>query len=193
MKEPIFAKVLRRFRISKILPYINKGDVVADIGCGWEAKALRYLAPKISKGFGIDLKVEQTTLPPQIQVVTQRFENFPWPIDEQSCDVILMLAVLEHIDGTLVDKVLQNVRRLMRPNSKFLLTVPTPLSKPILEFLAYKLRIVNAAEIRDHKIYYDRKLLTESLERNGFRVATYGRFQFGLNSFCVAEKVAAVT
>ncbi|MEQ1877294.1 MAG: methyltransferase domain-containing protein [Bdellovibrionia bacterium] len=189
MQEPRFEKLLRRFRIRRILPYVGQNDVLVDVGCGWEAKALKDLAPRISKGYGIDLKVEPAGLPPHIKLIAQRFENFPWPIEENSCDKAIMLAVLEHIDQNLAQAVLRNIHRLLRPNGMFLLTVPTPLSKPVLEFLAYRLGIVNPDEIRDHKIYYGRKLLKKTLEDNGFRVKKYSKFQFGLNSFCVAERV----
>ena len=187
MKEPYLEKLLRRLRLRRIFPYIEKKDVVLDVGCGWEAKALRALAPLIAKGYGMDLKVEKEDVPQNISLFDQRFEK-QWPLQDSSCDKAIMLAVLEHIDPDQVPVVLTNIHRHLKSDGRLILTVPTPASQPLLEFLAYKLKIINEDEIRDHKVYYDNELLEKVLSENGFKIIKYKRFQLGMNSFCVAEK-----
>ncbi len=187
MQEPYFEKILRRFRLGRILPYINDGDILLDVGCGWEARALQFLAPKISHGFGMDRKVERpTALPPNVELITGLFTEGAWPIADASCHKVLMLAVLEHIEPELLPIVFANIERVLKKSGRLILTVPTPPSQPVLEFLAYRIGMINAAEIRDHKVYYDRDLLQKTLGENRFQIETYKTFQFGLNSLCVA-------
>ena len=61
MKEPILEPILRKMRLSKVLPTISsyRDCALLDIGCGWEAKLLRSVEPHISKGVGIDFKAPQ--------------------------------------------------------------------------------------------------------------------------------------
>ncbi|HEX4926003.1 MAG TPA: class I SAM-dependent methyltransferase [Bdellovibrionales bacterium] len=188
MQEPLLEKVLRRFRLSRVLPHIDQGDVLLDVGCGWEAKALRELAPRLSKGIGIDFKVEPFNVPSHIKLVATRFEAADWPVGEAECDKAIMLAVLEHIEPALVGATLKNIRRALKPGGKLILTVPTPPAQPVLEFLSYKLGVINEAEIRDHKLYYDRPRLERTLSENGFTIERYKTFQLGMNSFCVASR-----
>lgn len=188
MNEPKLEKLLRRFRLSRVLPHIQQGDVLLDVGCGWEAKALRELAPRLSKGIGIDFKVEPHAVPSHIKLVATRFEADRWPVADAECDKVIMLAVLEHIEPSLVGATLKNIRRALKPGGKLILTVPTPPAQPVLEFLSYKLGVINENEIRDHKLYYDRPLLEKTLANNGFRVELYKTFQLGMNSFCVAAR-----
>ena len=82
--------------------------------------------------------------------------------------------------------VLREARRVLRPDGRLVLTVPTPRGKPVLEVLA-RLGAVSREEIRDHKIYYDRARLTSTLARHGLVVERYDAFQLGWNSLCVAR------
>lgn len=78
-----------------------------------------------------------------------------------------MLAVLEHIEYE--ESILQEIYRILKPSGKLVLTVPSIWAKPVLEFLAYRLKIVDEHEIRDHKRYYSRKSLRSILvEKSGF-------------------------
>jgi hypothetical protein len=44
------------------------------------------------------------------------------------------------------------------------MTIPSVYSKPVLEFLAYKLKIISKDEILDHKQYYDKSKLLSKLQ-----------------------------
>ena len=77
-----------------------------------------------------------------------------------------MLAVLEHLEHP--TPILREIRRVLTPSGKLVLTVPSKAAKPILEFLAFRLGIISRAEIADHKTYYDRRSLTRLLDQTGF-------------------------
>jgi cyclopropane fatty-acyl-phospholipid synthase-like methyltransferase len=187
MKEPRLEKVLRRWRLRRVDPHLPEGGSLLDLGCGWQAALLRHAAPRIRAGFGLDPKAEPADLPANVRVVHHRLEAVPWPLPEPQVDAVSMLAVLEHLDQDVADAVLSEVRRVLRSDGRLVLTVPTPSAKPVLEFLAFRLGVVNPDEIRDHKIYYDRGRLESSLARHGFAIERYRTFQLGWNSLCVAR------
>ena len=100
-----------------------------------------------------------------------------------------MLAVLEHLDLILVNPLFSEFKRVLKPNGKIILTSPTPKSKNIMDFLAFKLGIISKLEIGDHKKYYSKKDLEKLSRQNGFVLEEYKTFQFGLNSLCLFEKI----
>lgn len=188
MKEALLEKTLRRMRLARIAPWVKENDQILDVGCGWQALALRHFAPKIKRGVGLDFKVEKVDVPTNLTLLTERFDR-EWPIQEKEFDKALMLAVLEHIEPERVSFVLGNIRKSLKATGKLVLTVPTPRGKPVLEFLAFKVGVVSPDEIRDHKVYYDKGLLATVLGTNGFKLVEYKTFQLGMNSFAVAEPI----
>lgn len=184
MTEPILEPFLRKLRIGRILPIIKKYPEcrLLDIGCGWEARFLREIEPYISKGIGIDFKAPEITTD---KIETRRVvlsDSLPFP--ENSFEVVTMLAVLEHLDNPA--EVVKEALRVLTPGGIFAGTVPSKAAKPVLEFLSYRLGIVNPDEIRDHKCYYDRTLLVRTLTDAGFCHVQHRYFQCGMNNFFVA-------
>ena len=99
-----------------------------------------------------------------------------------------MLAVLEHLNHPL--DMLREIKRVLVPKGRLILTVPSHLAKPVLELLAYKLHIVSEAEIRDHKRYYNKRdLLALTAQVEGLRLSTHRYFQLGMNNFAIIEKL----
>jgi cyclopropane fatty-acyl-phospholipid synthase-like methyltransferase len=185
--EPILEPILRRFRLGKVVSWLGPRDKVIDVGCGWNADTVRFVAPQVGSVVGIDKKVHASGLPANARVQTQSFTT-GWDVPENHFDSALFLAVIEHLDEADSRHVLTEIRKTLKPGGQLLLTTPTPRGKLVLEFLSYKLGIVSEAEIRDHKIYYDRELLTRRLTETGFEIVAYRTFQLGMNSFCVARK-----
>ncbi len=184
MKEPILEPLLRRLRIRRLLPIIKKYPEcrLLDIGCGWEAKFLQEVEPYISKGMGIDFKAPEIATD---KIETRRAVlNDRLPFPDHSFEVVTMLAVLEHLENPA--EVVKEAFRVLVPGGIFAGTVPSKAAKPVLEFLSYKLGIVNPDEIRDHKCYYDRGLLFETLGDAGFDDIQHNYFQFGMNNFFIA-------
>ncbi len=182
----IVDRLIAKMRLSKVLPHVEKGDVVLDFGCGNQGFFLNYVSPVIKKGVGIDYDVDNKT---NSNLLFKKFifEN-RLPFKDESFDKVIMLAVLEHVETNKVELLFKEFKRILKKNGKVILTTPTPLSKPILEFLAYKLRIISECEIRDHKKYYTRNDIKELAEATNFLLDSYKLFQFGLNSSAILEK-----
>ncbi len=181
-------RFVRMMRSRRIRPCLSPTDLVLDFGCGQENWFLRSTAKAIASGIGIDPNLKELNHEPlasHIQAKRCTIEEFASEATTQF-DVITWLAVIEHFQPEDTQSLLLTCRSLLKPDGKLILTTPTPSSKPILEFLAFKLRVISEEEIRDHKIYYDKLTMESILERSGFSMTEYQTFQFGLNSFIVA-------
>ena len=108
------------------------------------------------------------------------------PLESNSVDCVTLIAVLEHLEKP--GHVLSESYRVLKKEGKILITTPAPVSKPILEFLSYRLNIVSPVEIRDHKHYYTKKELSGLLEECGFAGVSARSFEFGLNNFAMGYK-----
>ena len=184
-KEPFLEPALRWMRLQRVIRHIPKNSVVLDVGCGTGATFLRTIAPQIKQGIGVDFKVETAKFSniETIQVILDTH----LPFEDSTFDVVTMLAVLEHIENE--RQILKEIYRVLIPGGKLILTVPSVWSQSVLEFLAYKLKIVSEAEIRDHKRYYNRqKLKAVLVEITGFQEFHHQYFQLGMNNFCTVVK-----
>ncbi|MDR0286551.1 MAG: class I SAM-dependent methyltransferase [Clostridiales bacterium] len=185
MREPVLEPLLRKIRIAKVFPLLRRIPQcrLLDIGCGWEAKFLLDVEPYIACGVGIDFKAPliQTE---KLTTMCVRLDG-TLPFADNSFDVVTMLAVLEHLDRP--KSMLREVCRVLRPNSFLAATVPSNAAKPILEFLSYRIGIVNQDEIRDHKQYYNRNSIVALLSTTGFTDIKHQYFQFGLNNYFLAS------
>lgn len=185
--ENFLEPFLRRRRIERVLPFLKKMPEcrLLDIGCGWEARFLREVAPHIAQGVGIDPKAPPLDGENGLTTLRNRLEG-ELPFESASFDVVTMLAVLEHLSHARA--IVGEVWRVLRPGGWFVGTVPSPLAKPVLEFLAYRLNIVNPEEIRDHKTYYSRASLHSLFVESGFPEPGHKYFQLGMNNFFYAQK-----
>ena len=185
MREPFLEPLLRQLRLRKIRPHVPRNSVILDIGCGTNATFLKAISPHVKQGFGVDFKVKEFKSS-NIETKQLRLESH-LPFPDRSFQVVTMLAVLEHIEQE--KQILQEIYRVLIPGGKLVLTVPSVWSQPVLEFLAYKLKIVSPAEIRDHKRYYNRKKLQKVLvEITNFQEFRHQYFQLWMNNFCTVVK-----
>lgn len=185
MSEELLEPFLRRIRISKILRHIPEGCILCDIGCGFKAKFLLDISDHISKGYGFDKKIENKNIR-NIELRTADISR-SIPLQDESVDCITLLAVLEHLSDP--EKVLSECYRILRHDGALILTTPSPISKPLLEFLSFRLNIVSPLEIADHKHYYSKGDLVNLLSRIRLENIEVKSFELGLNNMAIAFKV----
>ena len=101
------------------------------------------------------------------------------------------MAVFEHIPPFQLVDVLVALDRVSTPDALILGTVPTPSARPVLEFLSFKLGLIDPSQISDHWVYYDDLWLKEIVALSPWRVKSYQRFQFGMNSQFILGKTGA--
>ncbi len=179
----------RRARLAnKLIPNSMRNGRILDIGCG--ARPFFLLNTEFREKYGVDPAVQTPGCEEGLtlaQCDVTRVDRLPFADD--FFDVITMLAVVEHIDPARLVHVFGEVRRLLRPNGRFILTTPHRCTAGLLRFMS-KLRLVSADEIRDHKAAYDVSALVQCLEQAGFarEKMHWGRFEMGLNNWAYVDK-----
>lgn len=182
----IIDKIIAKLRLNQIIDCIEEGEVILDFGCGNKSFLLGSVGSKIKSGVGLDYEVENKK-DKNVEYINYKF-NGNLPFKDESFDKVFMLAVLEHIEVSMVDNLFMEFKRILKSDGKIILTTPTPRSKNILEFLAYKLKIISSKEIQDHKKYYDKNEITRLVKRCNLKLFDYKLFQLGLNSRAILEK-----
>lgn len=93
----------------------NKSGIMLDIGCG-KAKQPHFVGMDIRSAEGVD--------------IVHDLEEFPWPIEDDSCNVILASHILEHIkpwkfmDPAGRPCVMGEIWRVLKADGQLLLTCP---------------------------------------------------------------------
>jgi SAM-dependent methyltransferase len=183
--EPFLEKFLSRLRFRKILPLIPPNAKVLDLGCGYNADLLRAIEDRIFFAVGIDLKVNKNFRSNKIKLLEHDL-NRPLPFQENTFDVVTSLANLEHLERP--ERVLREIKRVLRPGGRLFLTTPSIYAKPVLEFLSFDLGWLSEQEILDHKHYFNRKRLERHCQSVGFQNWHHRYFQLGMNNFLMAVK-----
>lgn len=179
---------LRLRQIKKYLKNIGNKKVICDIGCGYNAKSLQELLknfPEIEKCVGVDISINKNLNIEKINLIKSDL-NKALPINNDSFDVVISLAVIEHLDN--YNLVIREMHRILKTGGYLFLTTPSKFSKPILEFLAFKLKILDETEIRDHKKYFLKNELKEILKNYLLNDIKIKSFQLGLNTLVVCRK-----
>ena len=179
-------KLIAQLRLAKVLAYVRRDDVILDFGCGVQHYLLSQTKRIFQRGYGIDYDIENSQKD-NIILLRQRYQD-KLPFEQNFFDKVFMLAVLEHIQKDRVNILFQELSRVLKADGSIILTTPTPQGQKVLEFLSFKLKIISAQEIADHKHYYTQVELSAIAAANGLRVQAYKFFQFGLNSLCVLGK-----
>ena len=182
-QKAVLERFLTYWRTSKIRPYIQ-GKRVLDFGCGEHLRTLRAIQPLILQGIGYDILFQG--LPPQEIDAFKIFGSLDQI--EEEIDCVTSLACFEHIEPEFLPEILRNLFKVTSKQGKIIGTVPRPPAKPVLEFLSYKLGLIDKTQILDHKIYYDKSSLKKQIQNTGWKMTHYSTFQFGMNSFFVLEK-----
>lgn len=192
VKLSLMDRLLNRWRggvLVRRLRTIEPKVHIADLGCGYHAPLLRYLLslfPSVRSATGLDLAVEPLALGQGPLRTIAHDLNVPLPLPDAQFDVLVSTAVLEHLVSG--EACLREAFRVLKPGGHLLLTTPSTAAQPVLEFIAYRLHLIDAEEIRDHKHYYTHDELRTLAQQVGFHEITVESFQWGFNSVLVCRK-----
>lgn len=174
--------LIQRLRYRQVDVHIPQGCILTDVGCG-NGDFLRHLEGRVAFGYGIDAVVDSALNNDKLSFKSGDL-NTRIPLDNESVDVVTSLAVIEHLRKP--DVFLEEILRILKPGGYCLLTTPSPCAKPVLEFLAFNLKIISEKDIRDHKNYFDKAQLTNLF--SNFKEVNINYFQCGLNIVVFAIK-----
>lgn len=173
---------LRDARFARARPHVRPGDDVLDVGCS-DGEMFRQWDDLIGTGIGLD---------PDLAAVTRvgrhelRPGTFPAGVDGVSCDVVTMLAVLEHVPASSHEELAATCSRVLRPGGRVIVTVPSPLVDRILAVLI-ALRLVDGMHEEEH-YGFDPGDTRRVFDRDEFELVCHRRFQLGLNNLFVFRR-----
>lgn len=187
--EPMLAD-LRAQRANKLIPTNLRNGRILDIGCGSFPYFLAHTA--FAEKFAIDQipLPEQTASELKIESFTLDLEIEPrLPFENDYFESVTLLAVVEHLDPTLMAKLFKEIYRVLRPEGMVILTTPAAWSDGLLKFMA-QVGLVSAEEIHEHAYAYTLPLLGWYFGQAGFEMTKtkFGYFEFMLNMWATAKK-----
>jgi SAM-dependent methyltransferase len=161
---------------------------VADLGCGYEASFARTILDEVERAVLVDVSLApDLKAHPKVQAIEGVLPDNLASLSAGEIDVVLIVSVLEHLARPL--EALQEIVRVLKPGGTCLVNVPSWRGKTYLELAAFRLGVAPAAEMNDHKMYYDVRDLWPLLVRAGFRPSDIRCFphKLGLNTFAVCR------
>lgn len=182
---------IRKLRYRMVIKHIKHGNIL-DVGCGPNFHFLCSVKDKISIGYGIDKKTQDFSSD-KLKIFSHSFDSkeyVPFPPEIPSVDQVFMLAVLEHLHYP--KETLDKLYAVLKEGGEIHITTPSTFARPILEFLAFRLHIIDEAEIQDHKRYFSKEALIETFKQAGFSEISHKYFEFGLNHMVSAKKPLSV-
>lgn len=165
-----------------------RDKAIADLGCGYQAAFTRTVLGEVASATLVDVSIaEDLKAHPKVTAIEGGLPESLTGLADRSLDVVMIVSVLEHLWQPL--ETLSAIRRLLRPGGTCLVNVPSWRGKKYLELSAFKLGLSPAAEMDDHKTYYDVKDLWPLLVRAGFLPSEITCFshKFGLNTFAACH------
>jgi SAM-dependent methyltransferase len=179
---------LSRRQIRHWVPSVT-GKVIGDFGCGFRARLAESMLGEVSRAYLADVTLaEDVASDAKVVALEGPLPGTLRAVPDGELDVALCISVLDHL--TEPDELLRQVVRSLKPGGIALLNVPSWRGKCFLEISAFRLRLSPAAEMDDHKTYYDVRDLWPKLVAAGFRPSRIRCFshKFGLNTFAVCRK-----
>ncbi len=174
-----------------LIPANARGGCIVDIGCGLVPYFLLHTV--FCQKIGVDKIVRDVPAPmlsgQDLILISHDIERTEHlPLKSNLCDVVVLLAVIEHIESERVVPLLHETWRILKDRGTLILTTPASWTDRLLRIMA-KLGLVSPVEIAEHKNVYNRKRLLEVMgqvfDSSEIRA---GYFEFFANMWVVARK-----
>ncbi|MHC4212762.1 MAG: class I SAM-dependent methyltransferase [Planctomycetota bacterium] len=172
----------------KLIPEDLRTGRILDIGCG---KIPFFLInTKFEEKYGMDPVVDTSYCEENMKL--ERFDivkNGVLDFESDFFDVVVMLAVFEHVEPDKLAGHLEEVKRVLKPSGRLILTTPTPWVDKLLKVMA-RLRLVSPEEINEHKGSYNHASIASYLDKAGFEKEKmrFGYFEMYLNNWAYVYK-----
>ena len=181
-------RLLQNWRIRKAGPYIESGHRVLDLGSA-DGVLFDRLGRCGPGSVGIDPTLRNNRVTRQGFRLIRGYFPGDLPSDAGPFDVMVMLAVLEHIPAGLLPGLSQGCARLLKPGGRLVITVPSPAVDAILGVLT-RLRLIHGMSLEEHH-GYDIRETPAVFGPPSFRLLVHETFQLGLNHLFVFERTTA--
>jgi 2-polyprenyl-3-methyl-5-hydroxy-6-metoxy-1,4-benzoquinol methylase len=165
------------------------GKTLADVGCGFDARFGSSVLAELERLVAIDVSLNPDLLAHEkVTAIVGALPGAIHAVDSGSVDLVALNSVLEHLDEPI--ETLSELRRIVQPESGVVfVNVPTWFGKVGLETSAFRFGLSPALEIDDHRRYYSRRQLWQSLRDAGFKPSEMRvrHHKFGLNAYAVCR------
>lgn len=184
----VFLAKKRAALAEKLMRSSSRESRILDIGCG----SFPYFLTGVDfkERYGVDqVIVSQALRDASITLKQVNIEKEPLPFRDNWFDVVVMLAVFEHVNYHKIDHVLQEIHRVLKKDGRIIITTPSPWADPVLRLLT-KVRLVSEEEIHDHKHAMNPEVIMRYLTNAGFSAHRIkrGYFELFFNMWFVARK-----
>ena len=181
--------LLSRIRSRRIRNEVVGAEHVLDFGCGEFLHNLRAMSD-VPRRYGLDIRFADRPSGQEVDGiwVGGSFEHLRKKVSHACIERVTALAVFEHLTRDVFLNVLGELASVTTATARIAATVPTPSARPVLEFLSFRLGLIDRSQIEDHQVYYDRPMLEETLASSPWRIERYSRFLAGMNSSFVMVK-----
>lgn len=177
---------LRAKKANDLIPKSVRDGKILDVGCGSYPNML--LRTKFKEKFGIDPSLVSTSIE-NITLIKADITKESLPFADNFFDAVTMLAVFEHMEKDRIVFVLNQVKRVLKPNGTFVITTPAPWSDKLLHSMS-KLGLISSEEIHEHKSHYGMNDIKKIIVNSGFDPSSIksGYFEVGLNMWFQIKK-----
>lgn len=130
-KDEADAAAKSEAQISDMMRFVKEGDVLLDCGTGY-GRVAKYLLPKLCLGgyIGVDSSYQMLSLFKQRYSSTEAEQGTPLlllnadihtlPLETDSVDVAIVCAVFLHNHKSIIEKAMNEVKRVVKPGGKVL-------------------------------------------------------------------------
>jgi ubiquinone/menaquinone biosynthesis C-methylase UbiE len=127
-----------QFDFETLSPYISKSTTVLDFGCGI-GRLAKYVAPACKELWAVDVSAHMLKLAAQrlaefdnVRLVQSKDTGIP-DVPTASIDLVYSLLVLQHVEREDAFVLLEELRRVLRPDGRAVLNFPNLLNDGYLE------------------------------------------------------------
>lgn len=184
-----YLAIQRAKMVHKLAGISVANGTVLDIGCGHFPIFLLTSSFIVKHGIDqIDFERVPKALQRRINLVNYDIiSGDSLPFENNSMDVITMLAVIEHIEKEKLEKLFVDIRRVLKPKGRCVITVPAPWGEIILRVLAY-CHLLSKEEIDDHKSELSKQDIIRLFNGAQFNSYDSGYFECYMNRWFIAYK-----
>lgn len=179
-----FISYLRDREVQKNNNFKNMS--ILDFGCGSNFQSIKKKYKKAKEVFLVDIYSKSFSDGKFSFINYQNnFEFLSKKLNSKKFDIIIMSAIIEHVDYP--EKIINYLKKYLANDGYFFLTAPSVYSKPILEFLGFKLGIINSDLLSEHQRYYNKKEYDDLSKKTNLNLEKFYFFELKMNTAAILK------